>query len=748
MAKTVEEKIMLLRPVCQAPMTFGGAAILAMILSGLPTSFLASAQEPGGQEHASHVHEVHGVPGGVPDWCANPTVISSKSGPWSDAATWGAGKIPSGNDRVLIRAGDAVTYDTASSADIVCIEVQGRLSFRTDRSTRLKTANIMVQESGVLEVGTPANPVAAGALAEIVIADRNIDRKVDPAELGNGIEALGRVTMSGSPKAPTFVRVAQELSAGQRTLVAEQGVDAWRAGDQLVIPDTRQLRENERGDNYRSEDEKIEIADVSGSRITLKSPLKYDHKGARDADGKLEFLPHVGNLTRNVRVRSENPAGTRGHMIFMSHAEVDLRYVEVGEMGRTKMGVLDSTEFEAQRVTHLGENQIGRYGIHFHHYFGPKQTPANGYQFTLIGTSIDGAPKWGITVHNSHYGLIRDNVVYNTKGAGIVTEDGTESFNVFDHNFAMRSQGSGEFAPVSGYGGVGRDPGGEGSGFWFRGPNNYIRNNVAANGDVFGFDLAAGSLGKVRIPKFKGADMADDRETAEIDTTDAKVLEFSNNEAYGAIQTGVAFGWNGAIANFRAWNPSRHGVTATPADNLTIENLTVRGDKTVLSNEIENPTGVWISNYVAKSVTVKNADIQGMRTGVASPFFRGEAEPGRGDGSVTVENGRFRDYLGVVVATAYTANRVNGRPLKRAIVRDSSFEPLGGVRLFEADPPASISMNYRMAPDDPEPRDPVEVFGYNKKAGDDFKVYYSLDPNPRISPCKSARQGIGGWVCR
>src|SRR5262249_7322892 len=159
--------------------------------------------------------------------------------------------------------------------------------------------------------------------------------------------------------------------------------------------------------------------------------------------------------------------------------------------------------------------------------------------------------------------------------------------------FAMRSQGSGQFAPASGYGGAGPDPGGEGSGFWFRGPNNYIRNNVAANGDVFGVDLAAGSLGTVRIPKFKGASMANDSETVEIDTTDAKVLEFANNEAYGAIQTGVAFGWNGAITNFRSWNPWRHGVTATPTDKLEIEKVTVRGDKAVLSDEFESPAGVW-----------------------------------------------------------------------------------------------------------------------------------------------------------
>jgi parallel beta-helix repeat protein len=182
--------------------------------------------------------------------------------------------------------------------------------------------------------------------------------------------------------------------------------------------------------------------------------------------------------------------------------------VEVREMGRTKLGVLDNTEFDNDgKLTKLGSNQIGRYAIHFHHDFGPQQTPANGYQFTLVGNAVDSAPKWGVTVHNSHYGLIENNVVYNTHGAGIVTEDGTESFNVFDHNFAMRSGGSGDFAPRSGYSGAGADPGGDGAGLWFRGPNNYIRNNVAANADTFGFGLAAaiaaifgGGGGKVIAP--------------------------------------------------------------------------------------------------------------------------------------------------------------------------------------------------------------------------------------------------------
>jgi hypothetical protein len=697
------------------------------------------------QDH-NHARMVHGVPGGVPDFCASPTVTSVASGAWSDPATWSTKRVPSATDRVAIAPGHTVVYDSLSEEK--CVDVRGHLSFAPAASTRLKTSNLMVEDQGYLEIGSVAKPITA--TAEIVIADQKIDRNLDPAELGAGIESLGKITMHGTVKTPTFVRLAAEPLAGQTTLTVEQPVESWKPGDRIVIPDTRQLRDNQRGENYQPQDEKLEIAAVNGTQITLTTPLKFDHKGARSGDDKLEFLPHIGNLTRNVVVRSENPSGTRGHMIFMSRADIDLRYVEVREMGRTKLGVLDNTEFDNDgKLTKLGSNQIGRYAIHFHHDFGPQQTPANGYQFTLVGNAVDSAPKWGVTVHNSHYGLIENNVVYNTHGAGIVTEDGSESFNLFDHNFAMRSGGSGDFAPRSGYSGAGADPGGEGAGFWFRGPNNYIRNNVAANADTFGFGLAAGALGDVRIPSFKGADMSNDKETRLIDTTDASVLEFTGNEAYGAIQTGVALGWNGTVTNFRAWNPSRHGLTATPTDKLIVDTITVRGDKSILKDEFESPSGVWVGNYLSKSIAIRNADVQGMRTGISSPFFNAnqKPEPGRGDGSMNIENSYFRDYVGVVVATAYRANSTNDKPSKLAVVRNSTFEPLLNVTVSQSNPPAAVSMNFRMSPGDAAPRDPIFIYDFNKKAGDTFKVYYSLEAPQSVAPCTQSRANIDGWVC-
>ena len=159
------------------------------------------------------------------------------------------------------------------------------------------------------------------------------------------------------------------------------------------------------------------MASIAGNRVTLDSLLSVTPQGCADARRHAGVPPHVGNITRNVIIRSENPAGTRGHTLFTSRADVDLRYVAVREMGRTVMGPLDNTVFDqAGNVVKLGENQIGALRDPLHHDFGPVSTPANGYQFTLIGNVVDDAPKWGITIHNSHYGLVRDNVVSQRAG--------------------------------------------------------------------------------------------------------------------------------------------------------------------------------------------------------------------------------------------------------------------------------------------------------------------------------------------
>ena len=710
---------------------------------------LGGATHGRAQEAHQHTPPVSGMPRGIPFFCANPTITSVNAGAWSNPRTWSANRVPGDNDKVSIARRHRVAYDAVNDATLACIEVEGHLAFETNANTRLKVGTLMVLEGGHLEVGSTSRPIAEGVTAEIVIANRPIDTTIDPGQVGTGLVGLGKVTMHGAIKTPTFIRLSREPLAGDTTLGLEKQVAGWRAGDRLIVPDTRQLRAGQRLATQTSQAEQLEVKALSGAQVTLAGALRYDHKGARNTDAKVEFLPHVGNISRNVIVRSENPAGTRGHTIFVSRADVDLRYVEFRELGRTRMGQLLNTRFDSEgKPLGIGVNEIGRYAVHFHHDFGPTATPANGHQFTLVGNSVYNTPKWGITIHRSHYGLIQDNVVFNTRGAGIVTEDGSESFNVFDHNFSVGSTGGGEFAQRTGYAGPGADPGGEGAGFWFRGPNNYVRNNVAADADQAGFGLAAGELGPVRTPAFKGADTSKASESVLLDTARAPVLEFANNEAYGAIQIGVAYGWNGTLSNVTVWHPSRHGVSGTPTDTLTVDRLTVRGDSSMLADQLENPAGVWLNDYRSKKVIVSNANVQGMRVGVLSPFFYHQTAQGAGkSGSLLVDKGYFRTYIGVSVATAYSAGGRDQAPLKSAVVRNSVFEPLD-VPQLRTQPPETISMNYGTAADDPEPRDPIVVYDYNGQPGNNFKVYYSHHPPQTGAPCANTLPGIGGWVCK
>ena len=114
--------------------------------------------------------------------------------------------------------------------------------------------------------------------------------------------------------------------------------------------------------------------------------------------------------------------------------------------------------------------------------------------------------------------------------------------------------------------------------------------------------------------------------------------------------------------------------------------------------------------------------------------------------SAIVDGGYFRNYIGVSVASAYSADNETATAAKHALVRGARFDALD-VRPSPLHPPAAITMNYRMATGDPEPRDPILVERFNDTPGDDFAVFYSLDAPPRNAPCQQRRAAIAGWAC-
>jgi hypothetical protein len=699
------------------------------------------AQAPGAAAQISTPHDT------IPDFCAGPTIQSVGSGRWSSASTWSPARVPGAGDKVRVAAGTTVTFDVTQGAALSCVGIHGALQFDPGVSTRLWAGNVLVYAGGRLQVGTAGQPIPAARTAEIVIANRALDASADPGQYGTAFLAWGEVTIHGAPLQPTFARLAQEPRAGHTALVLAAPAAGWKAGDRVVLPDTRHMRWNE-VTNWAPtapqwEERTVQGVSSDGRTVTLTTALQFDHLGARDAAGVLTFLPHVGNLTRNVVIRSEVPiggSGTRGHVLFTGRATIDVRYALFRDLGRTTIAALDTTS-----------NHIGRYALHIHHLMGPTATPANGHQFTLVGNAVDGGStshsvKWGVTLHDSHYGLVRDNVVYNYAGALFMFEDGSESFNVVERNFALRSRGTGDRLAE----------GTEGGGFWFRGPNNHVRQNVAANlwGNTteaaYGYKYFMRYLGSVRVPNFKGADTSVSGQYTTRNGNQMPLLEFRDNEVYSAAQ-GMTYWWvnsqdptaySGAqeslVANLGIWHVFNKAVYHYPSARMTFDGLVIRGRDP--ASAACCGTGWHGEDYAAAHIVIRNADIQGMNIGVTPSTA--------GTGPQTIEHSVLRNVTGVLMRTLYSANGGGWLPARHVVVRNSTFAAWPGSSY------RAISMSWASQPTSQHNTtqlDELLVYAYQGSATDNFRVYYSAQATQNVAgglaPCTSTRPEIQGLVC-
>jgi hypothetical protein len=601
-----------------------------------------------------------------------------------------------------VAVGHAVKYDVVSDAVVKCVGVTGTIQFATDRSTRLSVHTLLIYPKGRLEVGTSTDPVPPDQRAEIVFPDQPFTTKSDPEQYGLGLIGFGTVVMHGAPRTPTFSRLAVEPEAGHTTLTLTDDPVGWVPGDVLLLPGTTM--------EWAQQLEFPTIKAISGRIVTLAAPLAFAHRGARDATGAVTFLPHVANVGRTVTVKSANhQSPNRGHVIFIGDAEVDIRYAYFANLGRTRHDV----PLASATGSRPGNNQIGRYPTHFHHMTkGP----------TFIGNVVQGSPKWGITLHNTHFGVVRENVVLNAGGAGIVTEDGSETGNVIEHNFVVFTPGVTEWA-------AGRDPNGddlgfEGSCYWFRGFGNIVRDNVAAQCRLYGYTYFAHSLGTVSIPRGPRTTQRFD-----VDGNAQPIAEFARNEVY-ASEDGLTIwylntfgqtargGSESFVRDFRVWHFKRYGYFGYHTNKLTFERPVMRG----LRDPIENDAnfynfGFFYSDYFTKDHVVRDADVQNVKVGMLAPVFMNDyGTPG---GDTRVEGGFWRNFYGFLIEPMWTVAGTKGMPPKRLVLSRVKIDVL--PRLTGQ---ATIVANYKVGNYNLVQRDEILVLHHNGVDGDSFQLYY------------------------
>jgi hypothetical protein len=231
-----------------------------------------------------------------------------------------------------------------------------------------------------------------------------------------------------------------------------------------------------------------------------------------------------------------------------------------------------------------------------HHLSGPLPTPANGFQFTMVGNAVDGGSvetkfKWGIAVHGSHYGSIKDNVVYNYNGAAISrprTARRASTCSIATSPCAAWASRTTRSPSAHGDGHRGRRllvPRAEQlrpqqrrrqlSELRRPRPAVWIRHQLRF-------------LGNIAVPNSKGAMDASQFTTRNGNNMADPAVR--NNEAYGAMQGGFTLWWvssqdpqpsanaqESVIKDLKLWNIYNKTVYMYPGQKVTFDGLKIRG---------------------------------------------------------------------------------------------------------------------------------------------------------------------------
>jgi len=754
---------------------------------------------------------------GIPDFSNDLTRITNhavNSGHYNDPETWDLGRVPNGTDLAIVDACVSVQV-TDTSAMAFNLIVRGSIWFKPDVPTRLTLMSTMqIIEGGSLQIGTAVEPITA--TADIVTGGAPIDFTndgvgvYDPDQWGTGIHCFGVCLAYGHALGQTQTLLAADPVQGGTTLTVANAAHLvdWLPGMEIVVPDTRHLpfREGFHPSGplkHVTQDESVTVASIAGPVITLTTPLLYHHTGFKNpTTGVTEMFADIANLSRNITIRSEGVV--RGHSVYTGHATVDLRYVRFDKFGRTTGAPLHDTVVDAStgNVVTPGTNPKRLYPIHLHHLIGPHNPMNTGYQYQLIGNAIVDGGKWGITIHNAHYGKVTQNVVYGTQGCGICTEEGNETENEIDGNFVAKvrslrnSISNGGIDTPASY-----DIWWDGSGISERGPNNYVRDNRVYSVSFAGYNLNGYYLGEMHIPKFRGADTRVLGEYVAYNVPGQNAppdrlkegipqKEHARNKAVSAYEHSW-FSWSAGCCGTANYKQERvftdytgfhftvNGMDAFHESRLTFDRAVLLNNPTITDQNQggdRHSKGFKTDNpvYEMGGLIIKNSRIEGFDVGIALP-------PRPNSGSTG------HDYAHVFDSTL--KNWVNIKEsvpgmVREVLVRNVKFEAMAMATPTTGMPAAQtdIWMNPTINPSASTPMlssrflvedfngvasDDVEVFFLNQAP--DFIVPQNSDPakgvpvagltntqaqqtygrsfEDRIATCQTPRARIIGFVC-
>ena len=431
--------------------------------------------------------------------------------------------MPPSND-ILIKSGTTITLSGSIDREYSTILVEGNLKIIDTGDSSLRAQKIIVGPTGSLTIGNEKKPIQNDKQVEIVFIN-NREGEV-------GLFVFGNLWIHGKEVNPTFVGVENYAKKWEKKVFVAKKLVNWERDNTVVVTSPGKDQCNEI----------IKISKVFGKELFLQTQLNCSHIGDDSEDS---IVSHVALLSRNVKFTSESEI-KRGSVNFFHGSTGYIKYAHFDKLGPKEV--------------------LGRYPIHFHHMMDTSRG------IEVIGNSITNSDNRWITIHDSNGILVKNNVGYKSVGHGYFLEDGNEFDNIFENNIGIETSRGSLITTDRGS-----------SVFWTMNPSNVYRDNVAVNGQYWGFFF--------EIPNTE----IEITETGEvINLRSLPSLEFDGNTAYNFRLGGMKilrpnFEQNGMsspeilISNFKVMSSftesKTHSGILVHGSNVTISNATLFNNK-------------------------------------------------------------------------------------------------------------------------------------------------------------------------
>lgn len=542
--------------------------------------------------------------------CAVSSVMTTSTPEnWSNPATWG-GTVPIAGQNVIIPASKYIIMDVSPPA-LGSLTINGKLEFAR-QNLNLTAQYIMVM--GSLHIGTLTFPFAQKAT--ITLNGSNMNENV----MGMGTRGImvmgGILELHGTPPNKTWTKIGDHAAAGATTVNLSESV-SWNINDQIVVATTDYfMQPNSSLPAGTPGNTGISAQRTHITSIPNTTTLNFANGLNSQRWGKLQHLTasgmslspgtlpagyiagtptilderaEVANLTRNIVIQSPDDAlwqnnGFGCHVMVMKSAP--------NTQGQYVQGVAHVNGIEIKRGGQSGK--LGRYPFHWHmlSYQGT-QTLADATGQYIRNSVVNQSGQRGIVIHGTNGAEVKNNIVFDTRGHGIFTEDAAERRNIIDGNLVMKVR---DPLPINVLKDHESSDNFGSSGFWISNPDNTVRNNIASDCSGFGMWLAfpektfgecAAIVLKPRLMKFG---------------------VFNNNTAHSNLNGGI-FIDHAEIDEAGNTSPSPQYTSTTnmlepqwPFSNVLTYEL---GDYTVWKN---NTSGIWNRSAAVRNRRVVSSD--------------------------------------------------------------------------------------------------------------------------------------------